>query len=98
MTDNDPPPPDIAEHARAVQAWLDSQKPTAPQPQQQPSTDSAIPSAQLSGVERFKATVRSDSPPEMPAWNRDQALAGNLQPQPHERAADRFMRQRLERK
>jgi uncharacterized ParB-like nuclease family protein len=44
-------------------------------------------------VDKFIRTIRSDSPPQMPAW--DPALAGNSQSQPAERAADRFKRLRL---
>jgi hypothetical protein len=85
MTVDDQPPPDVQEAARKVQAWVDRPK---PEPQSQPQP-------QLNATERFKATVRADDPPLMPAW--DRALAGNSQPQPGERAGERFLRQRLDR-
>jgi hypothetical protein len=59
MTDNQPPP-EIQEAARKVEEYLKSQPPIAgsPQPQQRPET----------AAERFARTVRSDTPPVMPAW------------------------------
>jgi hypothetical protein len=74
------PPPDVQQAAAKVQSWLDRQQ-QAPQPQR------------VDAFDKFQRLERSDSPPPMPAWSRE--LAGNSQPQPGERAADKFKRQRL---
>jgi hypothetical protein len=61
MADNNSaPPPEIEEAARKVDAWLKSQPPIvgSQQPQQRPET----------AAERFARTIRSDTPPLMPAW------------------------------
>lgn len=81
----DLPPANVAAAQARCQAALDESRTAAVQPQ-----------SQLNATDRFKQTVREDDPKPMPAWN--SALIGNPQSQSHERAADRFMRQRLERK
>jgi len=59
MADNNSPPPDIQDKARAVEQWLaeDQQK------RAQPPVERA--------VDRFKRlfTARPDTPPQMPAWD-----------------------------
>jgi hypothetical protein len=79
-------PPDNVRvaHARCASWLAEQQKPASP----------AMTAPHISAIDRFKQTVRQDDPPEMPAWSRDRALAGN-QSQPSERAADKFRRQRL---
>jgi len=73
------PPDNVrAAHARCQQ-WFDAQKPSSPAPRVE------------SAIDKFKRTIRQDSPPVMPSW---QAPAGN-QSQAVERAADRFKRLRL---
>jgi hypothetical protein len=75
MTDNDDiPPPEIQEKARAVQAWLDSRKPAQQPPAAStpsaPSAPSAAPSRPESAEARFRRTQtnRPDVPVARPDW------------------------------
>jgi hypothetical protein len=57
MTDkNDQAPADVQEAARKVQSWLDrQQQATQPRPER--------------AIDKFRRTIRSDTPPVMPAWD-----------------------------
>jgi hypothetical protein len=95
-------PPEIAVAFALVLAWEQSAKPGQLPPMDVHAAALKIESYRAAhgdgpprerAIDKFMRTIRSDTPPQMPAW--DAALAGNPQPQPGERAADRFRRQRL---
>jgi hypothetical protein len=90
VTDLPKPPPEVAAAAAVVDAWLKGQPASATAVTTTPAPRQQIESA----IERFTNTVRSDDPPERPAWDGSLAFAGNAPPQ---RAADRFMQQRRDR-
>ncbi|MFY9771035.1 MAG: hypothetical protein WBG18_19445 [Xanthobacteraceae bacterium] len=104
MANDDIPPPDIQESVRIFRAWAEANPNGDIAPadvhahalkiQNYRRTQGDLKSQRVeSAIDRFKRLERSDSPPSMPAWSRE--LAGNSQPQPGERAANKFKRQRL---
>jgi hypothetical protein len=94
---------DIAADVATVRAWETTAKPGELPPidvhaaalriQNHLAPRGAGPPRVESAIDKFKRTVREDTPPMHPNW--DPALAGNSQPKPGERAVDKFRRQRL---